>query len=203
MSLNRTPVLLLFLATFASPVQAGFAQPVQLVQLAYGQKQARVIFQADSPITHSRSLCDCTKVKHGGNTLTAVVDVSDFAQSTQKQLEATTADGKTTRLTMDIRVPQAVQLSARSMIWKVGGACSPKKLQVIIPKGSPVHALTSADLSGDAFDYTTNTTNPGELYSLTVSPRSTQKSVLNRLIIRTDSADARYAGYIIYLSIQP
>ncbi len=187
----------------ASPVRAGFAQPVQPVQLAYGQKQVKVIFQADSPITHSRSLCDCTKVNHKGNTLTAVVDVSDFAQSTQKQLEATTADGKTTRLTMDIRVPQAVQLSARSLIWKVGSACSPKKLEVLIPKGSPVRALTSADLSGDAFDYTTNTTSPGESYSLTISPRSTQKPVLNRLIIRTDSADARYSAYMIYLSIQP
>ena len=194
--------IVLMWMTLASSVQAGFAEPVQTVQLAFGQKQARVIFEADRPITRSRSLCDCTKVSHSGSTLMALVDVSDFAQSTRKQLEAVTADGKTTRLTMDIRVPQAVELSARSMIWKVGSPNVSKTLCVRIPKGSPVHALTSADISGDAFIYTTHTIATGAEYSVSISPRSTQKPVLNRLIIRTDSTDARYAGYIIYLSVQ-
>lgn len=203
MPLKRTSILILLLTVCSLPVYAGFAQPVQPVQLAYGQKQARVVFEADSPITHSRSLCDCTKVSHRGSTLVALVDVSDFAQSVQKQLEATTADGKTTRLTMDIRVPQAVEFNARSLVWKVGSPAETKTLRVRIPKGSPVRMLTSADISGDAFTYATGTTTPGAEYCVRVAPRSTQKPVLNRLIIRTDSSDARYAGYIIYLSVQP
>lgn len=203
MQMKHSFIPALLSIVFAMPVQAGFLQPVQVVQLAYGQKQARVIFEADSSIIRSRSLCDCTKVSHSGTTLIAVVDVSGFALSTQKQLEATTADGKVTRLTMDIRVPQAVEFSARSLIWKVGGPTESKTLRVRIPKGSPVRTLTKADISGDAFTYTTDTVTSGEEYSVSIIPRSTQKPVLNRLIIRTDSSDVRYAGYIIYLSIQP
>ena len=86
---------------------------------------------------------------------------------------------------------------------KVGSPAETKTLRVRIPKGSPVRMLTSADISGDAFTYATGTTTPGAEYCVRVAPRSTQKPVLNRLIIRTDSSDARYAGYIVYLSVQP
>ena len=182
---------------------AGFTHPLQQVSLSFGQKQATVTFEADDLITESRSLCDCTRVTHQGTTLTAQVDVSDFAQSVQKQIEARTADGKTTRLTMDIRVPQAVELSARSLIWKRGGKTTPQQLRVNIPQGSPVKVLTRADLSGDAFTYTAKTMKEGSAYIVEVAPKSTDKPALNRLIIRTDRTDARYAGYIIYLSIQP
>ena len=185
------------------PARAAFRESTQVVQLSYGQREAIVVFTADDAITRSRSLCDCTRVSHSGNRLTATVDVSDFARSVRKQIEATTADGTTTRLTMDIRVPQAIELSTRSLIWKVGSAAEEKLLQIRIPKGSPVQRIISADLSGDAFRYTTRTEHPGELYSVSVFPVSTQKRVLNRLIIRTDSAEARYAAAIIYLSVQP
>lgn len=183
--------------------QAAFREDTQVVQLSYGQREAVVVFIADGTITRSRSLCDCTRVSHSGNRLTATVDVSDFARSVRKQIEATTADGTISRLTMDIRVPQAVELSAQSLIWKVGSAAEEKLLQIRIPKGSPVRRIISADLSGDAFHYTTRTEEAGALYSVSVTPLSTQKRALNRLIIRTDSVDPRYAASIIYLSVQP
>ncbi len=181
---------------------AAFPHPIQAVPLAFGQREAVVIFEADSEITSARSLCECTKVSTQGKKLTARVDVSGFAQSAEKQIEATTADGKTTRLTMDIRVPQAIVLSARSLIWKAGSAPETKELRVSVPKNSPVKTLTGADLSGSDFDYTPQTLKSGAEYRVKITPKSTQKTVLNRLIIRTDSPDPRYAGFIVYLSVQ-
>lgn len=204
-AMRFVPFLSFFLTIVSAqlPAQAAFRENTHVVQLSYGQNEAIVVFTADDTITRSRSLCDCTKVSHSGKRLIATVDVHNFARSVRKQIEATTADGVTTRLTMDIRVPQAIEISAQSIIWKIGAAAEEKVLQIRIPKGSPVQRIISADLSGDAFRYTTKTDHPGELYSVRIAPLSTQARVLNRLIIRTDSTDARYAAFIIYLSVQP
>ncbi len=196
-------VFLLFLCAMLPEARASFREATKVVQLSYGQREVTVTFTADSPIVRSRSLCDCTKLAHSGNRLVATVDVSNFARSVSKQLEATTEDGVTTRLTMDIRVPQAIETSAQSLIWKIDSPAEEKVLQIRIPKGSPVQRITSADLSGDAFRYTTKTEQAGVLYSVRLTPVSTRKRVLNRLIIRTDSADPRYASAVIYLSVQP
>ena len=194
------------LGLLAIPAQqacAAFPNPVQDVQLRFTQKQATVVFEADSAIVRARSLCDCTTVSFSGNQLTAHIDVSGFTHDVRKEIEASTADGATTRLAMNIRVPQAVQLSARSLIWKLNSFPAPQSLSLRIPSGSPVKQVTKADLSGSAFTYDAVTLKPGTDYKVVISPIDTRKPILNRLIIRTDSKDPRFAAYIIYLSIQP
>lgn len=187
----------------ALPLMAAFPQPVQEVPLSYGQKEAVVVFEADRPIRRAKSLCDCTKVSYEGARVIARVDTSGFTQSADKQLEATTTDGTTTRLTMRLQVPQAVLLSARSLIWKQGSAAAPQQLRITIPKGSPVRTVAEAALSGEDFDYVPRVVKAGAEYTVSITPRSTAKKTLNRLIIKTDHPDLRYAQYIIYLSIQP
>ena len=195
--------ILLTLALSATPLMAAFPQPVLTENLAYGQKEASLTFQADCAIRKAKPLCKCTSLSIQGTTLKAKVDVSDFANPiVEKELEATTADGATTRLTMRFIVPQAVQLSARSLIWKQGSPARPKEVHLRIPHGSPVHAMAEAAISGDAFDYAPRIVKRGAEYAVSVTPRSTEHTALNRLIIKTDSADPRYAQYIIYLSIQ-
>lgn len=182
---------------------AAFPHPVQEVQLAFGQKEADIAFEADSPIRKAKPLCKCTTLSIQGAKLTAKIDVSDFAQAlVEKEIEATTADGSTTRLIMRFHVPQAVQLSTRSLIWRQGAPARPKELRLHIPAGSPVHSLAEAAISGDAFDYTPRIVKAGAEYAVSITPRSTAHEALNRLILKTDSADPRYAQYIIYLSIQ-
>lgn len=195
--------VLLLTGGLAPRAAAAFAQTVQNVQLEFGQREATVVFVADSAIKRARALCDCTSLSFSANQLTAHVDVSGFTQDVRKELQATTADGITTRLAMDIRVPQAVRLSSRSLIWKLGEAPAMKELILRIPPSSPVSAVTKADLSGEDFTYSTVTEKPGAVYRVNICPRHTQKRALNRLIIRTNSSDPRYASYIVYLSIQP
>lgn len=195
------PLLLFLLA--ALPLMAAFPTPMQVVKLDYGQHEVVVQFTADGPIRKAKPLCDCTKVSIDGARLTARVDTRAFSQDVvEKQIDATTADGVETRLTMRFVVPSAVTLSARSFIWKQGAPAEPQLLTIRIPKGSPVHRVKEASLSGEAFDYTPRVVKEGEVYTVSIVPRSTEKKVLNRLIITTDSAESRYAQYIIYLSVQ-
>lgn len=196
----RFLILLIF---GAMPLMADFAEPEQNVPLEYGQKEVVVVFEADMPIKSAKPLCTCTTVRREGKRLVATVDTSEFTHSVDKQIDATTSDGVTTRLTMHLRVPQAVELSARSLTWKKGEKAEPKVITITLPAGSPVREVKEAGIVGDDFDYTPHTVKPGAEYTVSVVPRSMEKKVFNRLVIKTDNPDPRYAQFIIYLSVKP
>ncbi|MCQ2366432.1 MAG: hypothetical protein MJ056_04640 [Akkermansia sp.] len=190
-------------AACALPALAAFPQPQQSVKLAYSQQTAVVEFTTDGPaVTKAKPLCDCTTVTIQGNKIIATVDTSKFDQSVAKQIDATTADGKTTRLTMNFEVPAAIILSARSLVWQRGSTPAPQVLTITLPKGSPVTDIQEAGLSGDAFDYMPHKVKDGREYTVTVTPRSTDKPVLNRLVLTMVSTDPRFARQIIYLQVK-
>lgn len=193
----------IFPVLLAAPALAGFPQTTQHVTLSYGQQQAVIVFTTDgSAITKAKAHCDCTELENADTRLIATVDTSQFEEHVSKTIDATTADGKTTRLTMQFDVPPAIVLSARSLQWKVGSKPTPKVLSITLPKGSPVKGVRDAGLSGEAFDYRPQTITKGREYSITVTPLSTDKPALNRLVIKTDSSDPRYAQQIIYLQVR-
>ena len=158
----------------ATPALAAFPTPQQNIKLSHGQHKATVVFHSDgSTITRAKAHCDCTTLRKDGTRLIAEVDTSRFDSQTEKTIDATTSDGKTTRLTT-----------------------------ITLPPGSPVHDITDAGLSGEHFDYMPKIVKKGQQYTITVTPRSTEKPVLNRLVIKTDSSDLRFASQIIYLQVR-
>ncbi|MBQ4635355.1 MAG: hypothetical protein IJB64_02855 [Akkermansia sp.] len=185
----------------ACPAMAGFAKPTQSVKLRYGQQETILVFEADSAITKAKPHCDCTTVSVSGNKLTAVVDTSAFDASVDKTISATTADGKTTTLTMKFDVPQAVIFSPAALIWKVGEAPTPKVLRITVPAGSPVKALKQAGLEGEDFIYDAAKGKRKGEYTVTVTPKSTAKRLRNRLVIKMESADPRFSQRIILLRV--
>lgn len=192
-----------FMLLGSLPALAGFPQPVQPVQLTYGQRHATVVFESDgSAVVHSKALCDCTTLRHEGARLVAEVDTSRFDADTEKQIEAVTADGKKTMLTMRFSVPPALILSSRALVWKVGKPPRPQELRITIPAGSPVQELVEAGTDGNDFDFTTRKLKPGVEYAVTVTPRSTARRTLNRLVLRCVSRDPRSSQQIIYLQVQ-
>lgn len=184
------------------PALAAFPKTEQTAELGYGQKNVTLVFQADCPVTSARPLCDCTKVAYKGRVLTAQVDVSAFDRSVDKQIEAKTADGKKTTLTMHLQIPPALVLSSRSFVWERGGDADERTLRITLPKGSPVTALEEAGLNGEAFRFNTACIRPGAEYAVTVAPLSTAKRVLNRLVLTTKSSDPRFSRQIIYLQVK-
>ncbi len=194
----------LSLLLVALPALAGFVQPRQSVKLAYGQKSVTVRFETGdgTTIKKARALCDCTEVSYQGGSLVAEVDTSTFDAPVAKQIEVTTSDGRRTMLTMDFDVPQAVVFSSPSLVWKRGAAAGAKEFRIRIPKGSPVRGLKEAGISGEDFDFEARTIRSGAEYAVSVTPRSTAKRCLNRLVIKMDSDDPRYAQRILYLQVK-
>lgn len=196
-------LLLPLLLVAALPTFAGFPRPVQHVKLNCGQTRATVIFETDGTgIRKTKPLCDCTKLQSSGTKLIAEVDTSTFDADVDKQIDVTTTDGLTTRLTMHFIVPPALVLSARSLLWKRGGAPEPQVLTITLPDGSPVRGIKDAGLSGSGFDFVPETVTRGREYRITVTPKSTEQGTLERLVIKTDCADKRYAQRIIYLQVK-
>ena len=185
------------------PVLAAFKTPTQIVPLQFGQQSATVVFETSGEqIEEAEPHCDCTKVKVSGSRLTAVVDTRTFDRDVEKTIAAETADGNEVTLRMQFRVPQAMQLSARSLVWKRNSAPVPQVLRITLPKGSPITHISDASLSGDAFDYSPKVVKRGSEYTVTLTPRSTAKPALNRLVLTTDSPDPRYHRQIIYLQVK-
>lgn len=195
-------LLVLSLAA-ALPCLAGFRQPTQTVKLTCGQARATVIFETDGTgIRKTKPLCDCTKLQSSGTKLIAEVDTSTFDADVDKQIDVTTTDGLTTRLTMHFVVPPAIVLSARSLIWKKGTAPAPQVLTITLPEGSPIRSIKDAGLSGTNYDFVPETVTKGREYRITVTPKDTAKGNLERLVIKTDCADKRYAQRLIYLQVK-
>ena len=187
----------------ALPAMAAFKNTTQVVPLKFGQKQATVVFETTGEsIDSAKPHCDCTQVQIKDGKLTAVVDTHTFDRDVEKTIAAETSEGKEVTLRMQFRVPQAMQLSARSLLWQRGAAPTPQILRITLPKGSPITHITDAALSGDAFDYTPKVVKRGQEYTVTITPRSTAKATLNRLVLTTDSSDPRYHRRIIYLQVK-
>ena len=185
------------------PAAAAFKSPTKVVPLQFGQQSATVVFETSGEqIEEAEPHCDCTKVKVSGSRLTAVVDTRTFDRDVEKTIAAETADGTEATLRMQFRVPQAILLSARSLTWKRNAAPTPQVLRITLPKGSPITHITNAALSGKAFDYTPRVVRKGSEYTVSITPHSTAKAVLNRLVLTTDSTDPRYRQHIIYLQVR-
>lgn len=194
---------LCLLLAVSLPTLAGFNKPLQHIKLDYGQNATTVVFESKgAAITKVKSLCDCTTSSFSGTKLTVQVDTSKFDQSVDKQLDVTTADGKKTRLTMRFEVPQAIVLSARSLVWQRGAAPTPQVLRINLPKGSPVQDVTEAAISGEDFSFTPAKGKNQREFLVTVTPVTTTKKAFNRLIIKTSSTDPRYEGVIVYLQVR-
>ncbi|MBQ8376348.1 MAG: hypothetical protein IJX33_04770 [Akkermansia sp.] len=194
---------IVFTLILALPALAGFKSTTQVVPLKFGQQSATVVFETTGEeIEEAEPHCDCTKVQVKGTRLTAVVDTRTFDRDVEKTIAAETEDGKEVTLRMQFKVPQAIHLSARSLVWKRGAAPTPQVLRITLPQGGPITHIADAALSGDAFDYAPKVVKRGREYTVTITPRSTAKAALNRLVLTTDSADPRYHRQIIYLQIK-
>lgn len=184
------------------PAAADFKTDTRTVKLDYLQNEVTVIFETDGiGIEKVTPLCDCITAHIDGSRLIARVDSSKFSRDIDKQIDARTADGKTTRLTIRFSVPALYTVSSPSLVWQKGSERTPQVLRITIPKGSPVHNIERAELVGKGFDYEPRIIRRGREYTITVTPQTTDKPVLARLRLVTDCSDYR-ARCTIYLQVK-
>ncbi|MGN0837160.1 MAG: hypothetical protein ACI4OS_06920 [Akkermansia sp.] len=200
----RAALPALLLAMLALPAAAGFRSTEQRTALRHGQQRATIVFETGdgSTITRAKPLCDCLKLTPQGSRLLVEADTSLFDAPIDKQMDVRTSDGKTTRLTIHFEVPLAVQLSSRSLVWARGSAPQTQELRITLPPGSPVTAVLEAGLNGSDFDYSTGTLRRGREYRVLITPKTTARKCLNRLVLTFASSDPRFRQQIVYLQVR-
>lgn len=210
---------LVLLAALAAPLQAEltFRPAIVRERIAPQQKTLQSAFSftntGTSPVSITRihPHCECTQARVEGSSTIAPgasgrilldIDTKTFTGTVRKDVSVTTSDGKTQKLTIAVSVPESITVSPKGLAWKQGGPATAKTVTITLAPNCPFR-LTQASLVGDAFDYQTNAVVPGKRYTVTVTPKSTQKKLINRLLIETDSQDPRYARIPVFLSIHP
>ncbi len=197
-----------FLFTFLALValcplaQAQFAQPALKYNLEYGQEWQNFTFTADSPIKSAKPNCDCTTVRIDGNILVAQVNTIDFTEDTNRSIDVTMKDGRRCTIWVCFGVPQAVSFSTKTLLWERGAEATPQSIHIEIPKDSPVSKLKEAGLSGSDFTMSIETNPKKRTYDITITPVSTAKKCMNRLVIKTVTKDERSSQYILYLRVR-
>ncbi len=202
--IRSSSLLLPALLAAALPALGGFAQTEQRVKLAPAQRAVTVTFRtADgSRVTKASPDCSCTTVQLEGSRVVAQVDTSTFDAPITKRIHAETSDGRKSTLVMHFEVPQAVIISPASLVWERNAAPTPQEFRISLPKGSPICGLVSAGISGEDFDFSTRTISPGREYAVSITPRSTARRCMNRLVLKMDGPDPRYQQRILYIRVR-
>ncbi|MFI3244141.1 MAG: hypothetical protein R3Y56_07815 [Akkermansia sp.] len=197
-------LLPLFLATVAlCPLaQAQFAHPALKYTLEYGQEWQNFTFTADSPIASAKPNCDCTTVRIDGNILVAQVNTKEFTEDTNRTISVKMKDGRRCTLWVCFGVPQALDFSTKTLLWERDAEATPQSIHISIPKGSPISKLKEAGLSGSDFTMAIKTNPKKRTYDITITPISTAKKCMNRLVIKTETKDERSSQYILYLRVR-
>lgn len=217
-SIPASLTLLAAVAAGALNAELQFPQTTLREQISPQQQTLQTAFTfkntGSEPVTITRIKphCECTKaaVEGGRDTvapgasgrLLLNIDTKTFTGTVMKDVSVTTSDGKTRRLTVAVSVPESITVTPKGLSWKQGGAATPKTVTITLAPNCPFH-LKQASLVGDAFHYDTHALVPNKRFSVTVTPKSTQNKIINRLLIVTDSSDPRYARIPVFLSIHP
>ncbi len=166
-----------------------------------------------SPVTIKRIKphCECTEARsERGNTvmpgqsgrILLKVDTKTFVGTVSKDVSVFTSDGTEHKIIVRVAVKEPVTVTPKALSWKQNGTAETRIITLTLAAGCPF-TLKRVSLVGSDFEYEPATVTPGKKYTVTVTPKSTGKKLINRLLIETDSKDPRYARIPVFLSIHP
>ncbi len=181
------------------------AEPQRVIKLDWQRSPLQLTEHIGAPVRSTKTNCDCMDISIVGaqrEQLRIAVDGSIFGEDSTRQLTVTLEDGSKKTLHYHFRVPIALELSSRTLLWQRGSTPTAQKLILRIPKGSPITKLIDAGLDKNSFHVATKTLRAGRAYEITLTPQRTDKAQLVRLIITTDSPYDHYKRYLVYLRVK-
>lgn len=166
-----------------------------------------------TPVTIKRIKphCECTEARsESGNTvmpgqsgrILLKVDTKTFVGTVSKDVSVFTSDGAEHKIVIRVAVKEPVAVMPKALSWKQNAAAETKTITLTLAVGCPF-SLKRVSLVGSDFEYEPATVIPGRKYTVVITPKSTAKKLINRLLIETDSKDPRYARIPVFLSIHP
>lgn len=197
--------------------ELSFTNKIAEINVPPGQDAVVIKFPFKNSSTETVKLgkitsnCDCTEAEYeNGKTaiapseqgvVKAVIKTGSFSGLVEKEL-LVNAQGSTYKLVIKAKIPDVISISPKKLEWKNGEEPTPKTITITIQDKLLPLKLTKVSLEGDAFNYEPVTVKPGREYKVVVTPKTTQKAVINSIWILTDSTVPRYSRVLGILAVK-
>lgn len=193
-----------------------FSPMFQSLDAEAGQDQVEVSFTIKNEgaeaieITELESGCECLLVELDENpispvsvsTLTGIFDISKMRGTSEKKITVSAAGQKRpVFLVTRIEIAPLYELSESMTTWKVGAAPDPKVVEFRVLRDEPIHVV-SAESKRKEVTCELTEVESGRLYHLTLTPESTDSTLLGIVRIETDCEIEEHARPLAYFSIQ-
>ncbi len=103
-------------------------------------------------------------------------------------------------LTVNIEIPETIQLTPKTVKWVPGETPTPKKIKISINQEEPISIL-KASCSDENFEIQLKMMQEAKKYELTITPKDTTNKALGVLTFSTDSKISRLSNLQAYAVI--
>ncbi len=168
------------------------------VDAVFGQEEVNAYYtftnNSDGPITISKTTasCGCTVPSLEKDTyapgesgkLLATFDIGNRVGKQHKEITVETQEGDESQsytLTLNVDIPQLIQLKRRALLWKVGDAPDTKDCEIIIHSSHPMTiddvVIKNNEKVESKFIFEIEEIEPGHKYLLKITPKSLDEKV--------------------------
>ena len=194
------------------------------VDAEFGQKEVNAHYAftnaSDSvvTITKTQASCGCTVPSLEKKTyapresgeLHAHFDIGSRVGMQRKEITVGTEEGggnHSYTLTLNVEIPQLIQLKSRALLWKVGEKPDPKDCEVIIHTQRPMKidgvALKNGDPASSSFNFAIEEIEANHKYKLRITPKNTTAKVRETCYFTSsDDTEKRLKNFPIYAWIR-
>lgn len=124
--------------------------------------------------------------------ITAKLLTKGLRGTVRKGLHVKFVEGGVVELMGEVKIPEALSFTARTLHWNIGEAATPREVEIAVHSKKPVRVL-SVGGGQPAFSCTLAAIEEGRRYRVTITPRDTVAERVGIFQVRTDATDPRDA----------
>jgi len=199
-------------------------QKVISVDADFGQEEVNAYYAftnaSDSPVTITKTSasCGCTVPSLEKDTyapgesgkLLATFDIGSRVGKQHKEITVETLEGGkegSYLLTLNVDIPQLIQLKRRALLWRVGDDPDTKDCEVIIHASRPMNVndvfLKNGEKATSRFHFEIEEIEPQQKYLLKITPKNTNEKVRETLYLASpDDKEKSLRNFPIYAWIR-
>ncbi len=194
------------------------------VDADFGQKEVNAYYaftnNSDGPITiaETKTSCGCTVPSLEKDTyapgesgkLLATFDIGNRIGKQHKEITVLTQEpsgSKSYTLTLNVDIPQLIQLKRRALLWRVDEAADTKDCEIVIHAKRPMDinqvVIKNSDLESSQFTFEIETLEPKHKFLLKITPKSTDTKVRETCFLSSpDDTEGALKNFPIYAWIR-
>lgn len=210
--------------TLAAAGSLAWEQKVISVNAEFGQEEVNAYYAftntSDAPVTITKTSasCGCTVPSLEKDTyapgesgkVLATFDLGSRVGKQHKEITVETLEGgkkESYVLTLNVDIPQLIQLKRRALLWKVGDEPDAKDCEVIIHASRPMTiddvVLKNGEKATSHFHFEIEEIEPRQKYLLKITPKNTNEKVRETCYLASpDDTEKSLRNFPIYAWIR-